>query len=122
MRIGFSTNTENETIWLKTSHIIPDPDKVMALNRGHRGFEIMLRDKDVTCGENQLTNWLDYASRNILNEAGCSNRYGIERHQQIADQGYRDSSEHPKQNVSWLTKNHISLNRNIGGAMGWRFC
>ena len=64
--MGRITNTENETVRLITSLENPDPKMVLALNRAHQGIESMHRDKDVTLGEDQYTNRLDHAPRNIF--------------------------------------------------------
>ena len=66
VRKGRITGTENETVWLITSFENPEPNRVLALNRAHWGIEIMHRDKEVTLGEDQYTNRIDHAPRNIF--------------------------------------------------------
>ena len=105
VRKGRITNTENETVWLITSLKNPDPNKVLALNRGHWGIEIMHLDKDVTLGEDQYTDRLDHAPRNIFTRRGAARTVlkGISKSPTRAIEIVQDTET--KRYASWLTKN-----------------
>ena len=50
----------------------PDPNRVLALNPAYWRIKIMHRDKDVIPGEDQYTNRLDHAPRNIFTRRGAT--------------------------------------------------
>ena len=62
---------KNETVCLISGPKKPDPIGVLVLNRGHWGIDFMYQDKDVTRGEDQYTNRLDHAPRNIFSRRGA---------------------------------------------------
>ena len=66
IRAGQVTKTQAETVYLITSMTQPEPEDILRLNRNHWRIEIMLRDKDVTLGEDRYTNRSDNAPRNIF--------------------------------------------------------